>query len=341
MVLRHCSRRTFLRSSGIFSSALIASRRTTRAAKLRISKAQRVKEVLHGEKADRPPFTYWHHFRLEKFPGEKHAETTLAFYRKFDVDLLKVMSDFPYPVPQGLDKITEEADWQRLEVLKNPFPEQIKALNIIHKELKGEALFVETIFQSWTVARKLSSRAALAKLKDENPDLLKRMLRTISQSQANHVRQALDAGAAGIFLAVEAANDDIMDAEEYQKLVRESDLIVLDAAQNGGHLNILHMHGNKIHFDLLVSYPVQIINYSVHGTGIDLNVAKTKFSGTIMGGLDENRIAKVPRDELKSQIEAAARVMQNRRFILSPGCSVPDDIPDEPLLQVKEIVQNG
>ncbi len=341
MALRHCSRRTFLRSSGILSSALVASRRTVRAAKSKTSKVQIVKAVLQGEKVDRVPFTFWHHFRLDKFPGEKHAEATLAFYRKFDVDLLKVMSDFPYPLPEGLDKIEEEADWSKLELLKNPFPEQVKALRIIQKELKGEVLFVETIFQSWTVARKLSSKQVVARLKDENPNLLRQVLRTISQSQANHVRHALDAGAAGIFLAVEAADADVMSAEEYQRLVRESDLIVLDAARTGGHLNILHMHGNKIHFDELIVHPVQVINYSVYGTGIDLGTAKTKFSGTIMGGMDETHIANLSREELRSEIESAQRAMQKRRFILSPGCSVPDDIRDDPLQQVKEIVQTG
>jgi hypothetical protein len=104
------------------------------------------------------PFTCWHHFGLEKQPGNKHAEATIDFYHKFDVDFLKVMSDFPYPVPQGLEKISQPEEWQRVEPLKNPFPEQIKALRLIHKELRGQALFVETIFHSWNVAEKLSSK---------------------------------------------------------------------------------------------------------------------------------------------------------------------------------------
>ncbi len=336
---RHCTRRGFLRTSSIVSSALIASRRGARAARPKVSKVQKVKAVLQGEKVDRLPFSYWHHFRLDT--AEKHAEAMLEFYRKFDVDLLKVMSDFRYPLPEGLEKLEEEAHWQKLEVLKNPYPEQVKALRIIQKELKGEVLYVETIFHSWTVARKLSSKQAVMKLKEENPNLLRQALRTLAQSQANHVRHALDAGAAGVFLAVEAANEDILTAEEYQKLVRESDLIVLDAAREGGHLNILHMHGNKIHFDLLVAYPVQVINYSIHGTGVELSTARTKFSGTLMGGLDETRIASLSEEEIKGQIRTAVQTMQNRRLILSPGCSVPDDIKDEPLLRVKDLVQNG
>ena len=126
-----------------------------------------------------------HHFGLEKLPGDKHAEATLAFYHKYDLDLIKVMSDFPYPLPTGLEKIETTEDWQKLEVLKNPFPEQIKALKLIHKDVKGQAPFVETIFQSWTVAEKLSSKPTVRKLKEQDPNPQEGLARYF-ESQANH-----------------------------------------------------------------------------------------------------------------------------------------------------------
>ena len=335
------SRRDFLKLSAAVPLAMLAGRDMSAASKLQMSKFERVKAVLHGERVDRLPFSFWHHFGLEKSSGEKQAEAILAFYRKFDPDLVKVMSDFPYPVPEGLEKISITEDWEQLDVLKNPFPEQIKALKIIHKELKGQAPFVETIFQSWTVAEKLSSRETVRKLKDQNPNLLKRVLRVISESQANHARLALEAGAAGIFLAIAAADDLVMDSQEYLKFVRESDLVILDATKGKSYLNILHLHGNKVHFDNMVAYPVQVINYSVHGTGMDLIRAKRKFSGTLMGGLDEVKIASLGESDLRSEIQQAIMVMQKRRLILAPGCSVPNDITDDPLLKVRDLLQKS
>lgn len=306
-----------------------------------MSKTERIKAALRGERVDRLPFTFWHHFGLEKLPGEKHAEATMLFYRKFDVDLLKVMSDFPYPLPEGLERIEAPEDWQRIEPLKNPFPEQIKALRLINKELKGQALFVETIFQSWTVAEKLSSKKAVSQLKDEDPKILKKVLRAISESQANHARLALDAGAAGIFLAVVAADSFVMDASEYMKMVRESDLMILDAVKDRSYLNILHIHGKKPHLENLLSYPVQVLNYSAHETGIALADMRKKFTGTLMGGLNEGKIATQGAEETSAEIRETALAMQRRRFILSPGCSVPNDIADESLLRIREFVQRG
>jgi uroporphyrinogen decarboxylase len=335
------SRRKFLKASALFPSILFTTSRLSGQAKRPMSKMERVKAILRAERVDRLPFTFWHHFGLENLPGEKHAEATVAFYRKFDPDLVKVMSDFPYPLPEGLEKIETAADWQRLEPLKNPFPEQVKALRLINKELKGQAPFVETIFQSWTVAEKLSSKKAVGQLKEDDPKLLKKVLRVISESQANHVSLALDAGAAGIFLAVAAADSFVMDPPEYLKIVRESDLIILDAVKEKGYLNILHVHGKKPHFETLLPYPVQVMNYSVHETGMNLATARKQFTGTLMGGLNETAIAKQTQEEIQRDIHVAMSEMQKRRFILSPGCSVPNDIGDEPLLRVRELVQNS
>ena len=60
-----------------------------------------------------------------------------------------------------------------------------------------------------------------------------------------------------------------------------------------------------------------------------------------MGGLNEAKIATQPVEALSEEIRQAALTMQRRRFILSPGCSVPNDIADEPLLKVREVVQKG
>jgi uroporphyrinogen decarboxylase len=338
---RDISRRGFLTAGTLISSFLFEKERLSCQAKSQLSKTERVKATLQAERIDRLPFTFWHHFGLEKLPAEKHAEATMAFYRKFDVDLLKVMSDFPYPSTEGVEKIETSEEWQRLEPLKNPFPEQIKALRLINRDLKGQAPFVETIFQSWTVAEKLSSKKALAQLKNDDPKLLKKVLRVISESQANHARLALDAGAAGIFLAVAAADNFVMDSPEYLKLVRESDLVILDALKDRSYLNILHVHGKKPHLETLVTYPVQVLNYSVHETEMSLALARRKFTGTLMGGLNEAKIATQPGEALSEEIRQAALTMQRRRFILSPGCSVPNDIADEPLLKVREVVQKG
>ena len=161
------------------------------AAAPRMSSRERVDHVLKGEPVDRPPFSYWHHFGLEKFPGERQAEATLNFHRKFRTDLVKVMSDYPYPKSRG--------KWYELQPLANPFPEQIRALELIRAGLNGDAYFVETIFNPWNVAEKLSSPKDVLELQQRNPKALQAALHAIAESEANHAKKAIATGAAGVF----------------------------------------------------------------------------------------------------------------------------------------------
>ena len=61
------SRRHFLYLSAAGALAAAAPRMTGK---------QRVDRALKGEDVDRTPFSYWHHFGLEKLPGERVAEAT-------------------------------------------------------------------------------------------------------------------------------------------------------------------------------------------------------------------------------------------------------------------------
>jgi hypothetical protein len=62
---------------------------------------KRVDRALAGQDVDRPPFSAWHHFGLEKEPPEVFAQATIQFHRQTGTDLVKVMSDFPYPKGNG------------------------------------------------------------------------------------------------------------------------------------------------------------------------------------------------------------------------------------------------
>ena len=69
-----------------------------------LSRRERVDRPPQGKDVDRTPFTFWHHFGL-KTP-EEHVKATLDFHAKYRTDIVKVMSDFPYPQPAGLSTLS-------------------------------------------------------------------------------------------------------------------------------------------------------------------------------------------------------------------------------------------
>ncbi len=290
---------------------------------------ERVHRARKGADVDRPPFSFWHHFLDESKPGEEHARSTLEFHEKFHTDLVKVMSDYPYPKPK--------AEWYALREEKNPFPQQIRALELIRDGLHGQAYFVETLFNPWKVAENLSSVEEVRRLQHEKPQALLDALELIAKSEANHARLAVAAGAAGVFVAIANAQDGIMTQADYAKFSEPFDRLVLDAVRSAP-LNILHLHGDRVYLDRFYDgWAASAINYSMHGTGVPIAKVRERYSGVILGGIDEVNYRKLTSADLKRQWGEAAKAA-GKKFILTPGCSVPNDSSDEELSRLPKIL---
>ncbi len=295
----------------------------------KLGSKERVDRALRGDDVDRPPFSFWYHFLLQEFPGERHAAATLDFHRRLRTDLVKVMSDYPYPKAAG--------KWYELKPEENPFPQQIRALELIRDGLAGEAHFVETLFNPWNFAEKLSSPAEVQKLKTEKPQALLDALDAITQSEINHARRAIATGASGIFLAVANAQEGILTREDYAKFSEPFDKRVLESVA-GAPLNILHLHQDKVYLDLFYKgWAATVINYSTHGTHVPVAEVRRGFPGVLMGGLDEVNFRTLSPAQMKEQWDAAQKAA-GKRFILAPGCSVPNDTKDEELLRLVNLL---
>ena len=290
---------------------------------------QRVDRVLEGAEVDRPPFTFYYHFRLQDLPGDHHARATLDFHKKFGTDLVKVMSDFPYP--------KSKRDWFQLEVVENPFPEQIKALELIAEGLSGRNHFIETVFNPWGVAGKLSSKEEVSRLKEENPQALLDALEIIAKSEANHARRTIKAGASGIFLAIGNAQEPELSREDYGRFSEPFDRMVLEAVADAP-LNTLHLHGEGVYLDrFYAGWPASVIQYSIHGTGQSYEQTREAYDGVLMGGLDEGSFRTLSSGQLESQWKSAQEEA-GRKFILAPGCSVPDETADSELQSLVDLL---
>jgi uroporphyrinogen-III decarboxylase len=291
-----------------------------------LTQKERVDRALKGIDLDRPPFSFWHHFGLTT--PEAHAKATLKFHREYHTDLVKVMSDFPYPRPKG--------KWYELKVDENPFPAQIRALEMIRDGLEAKAYFVETLFNPWNVAEKLSSPEEVKRLADEKPQALLDALDVIAQSEIHHARRALAAGAAGIFLSVANANSKELSPDDYLRFSAPFDRKIPEACT--ADLNVLHLHVDRDHVHLFKGFHVAAINYSLHVSGIPVSEMRQLYSEAIMGGLDEVNYRKLTAAELEAQWKSAEKAA-GKKFLLTPGCSVPNDSKRNELLRLPRLLR--
>jgi len=290
-----------------------------------MTKIERLRATLAGESVDRPPFSVWYHFGTQHASSERTAQVHLEFFEAYDLDFLKVMNDYDYPMPEGMEVMATPADLQRLtpfDVTRTPMGNQLKAIEIISKALRGKALFVDTVFNAWNTMRRNLVKEAMPKLMADHPRVLQDALKIMNQNLIQYALASLERGAAGIFLSVPATAESVT-LEQYEEFMRPFDLQFLKAIEEKGEFHILHAHGEKLYFDRLLDYPVHALSWADLNGGPTISEVRRRTSLTLMAGLDHVKFPYVSVRVIRDQVKAALAQAGNTKFILAPGCSVP------------------
>ena len=290
-----------------------------------MTKIERLRATLSGKPVDRPPFSIWYHFGSQHASPELAAQVHLNFFEYYDLDFLKVMNDYDYPLPEGMEVMETPADLKRLqpfEVTRTPMGQQLKAIQLIAKALKGKALFVDTVFNAWNTIRRNLVKEAMPKLMTEHADALIEALKIVNQNLIRYALATLERGSSGIFFSVPATAESLT-LEQFEKFMRPFDFEFLKAIAGKGECHVLHAHGEKLYLDRLLDYPVQAISWADLNGGPTIAEARKRTPLTLMAGIDHVKFpyvsAKVIRDQVKSAIAQAG----NSKFILACGCSIP------------------
>lgn len=290
-----------------------------------MTKIERLRASLAGKSVDRPPFSVWYHFGTQYASSERTAQVHLEFFEAYDLDFLKVMNDYDYPMPEGMEVMATPADLQRLtpfDVTRTPMGNQLRAIEIISKALRGKALFVDTVFNAWNTMRRNLVKEAMRKLMADHPRVLQDALKIVNQNLIQYALASLERGAAGIFLSVPATAESVT-LEQYEEFMRPFDLQFLKAIEGKGEFHILHAHGEKLYFDRLLDYPVHALSWADLNGGPTISEVRRRTSLTLMAGLDHVKFPYVSVRVIRDQVKAALATAGNTRFILTPGCSIP------------------
>ena len=205
-----------------------------------MTRVERVRAAVAGRAVDRPPFTVWYHFGLQHAPAEHTAQAHLEFLEAYDLDWLKVMNDYSYPMPPGVETLDRAGDLARVEPLDpaaTPMAAQLEVIERLARALAGRALVVDTVFNAWNTLRRNVVKDAIVPFMREHPKALERALGAVNESLIRYVRGSLARGAAGIFLSV-PASEEFVTREEYERFMRPFDLALLEAGRGAGELHV-------------------------------------------------------------------------------------------------------
>jgi len=323
-----------------------------------MTKEERIRAAFKRVALDRVPVALWRHFPGDDQNPERLAQATLAFQERFDFDFIKVSPSNAFcaadwgskTIYRGSENgtreyieyaIKEAEGWQRLkplDVTRGVLGGQLKCLRLLHREIGRRVPFIQTVFNPLMVAKYLAGPEFIVHLR-RYPQEFESALSVIGETMSDFAREAIRAGADGIFLAVQHASYDLLSESEYRQFGTPYDLQILEAASDGW-FNLLHIHGQKIMFDLLSNYPVQAVNWHTRTTPPTLREAQGRFSGALVGGLGRwDPLVYGSPEDVKAQVKEAIAQTEGRGLIIGPGCVVPITAPEMNIRAAREAVE--
>jgi uroporphyrinogen decarboxylase len=309
-----------------------------------MTKRERVWAAVHGENVDRPPFFFWHHFKPHNVPHAL-AQSTIDFFGRFDLDIYKIMPDMPYPFPPT--SIRQPDDWDLiapLEPTAGNLGRMAQTTALVRDAIGPETPLVVTVYSPITEARRFAGGPdALRQHLAENPSEVHRALGVLAGNLAGYCQELLDAGADGIYYAVQGIAGGWLSEAEFREFARPYDLLVLNAC-SAGWLNVIHLHGGpEIMVDLALGYPGAVVSWEDRLTGVRLADLRQRLGPkAAMGGIDERGAIN------QGDVAALTREMRDaldqteggKHLILAPGCSVPDEIDEGHLTLARRAVDD-
>ena len=274
------------------------------------------------------------------------AELTMEFFRKkFDLDIVKIMPDLPYPVPDhDIIVANQWSDLPDLGLDTPMFEQQLICIRTLRAELGKDFPLILTIFSPLTQTFRFVGKKQAIEHARENPLAFEQGLATMAANLRLLANEAIESGASGIFFSSMGATNIDFTPLEYARFGRPYDLQVLEGTK-AGWLNIIHVHADpaqeddEIYFENFIDYPVQVMSWSDRLTGPSLSEALTLTDKCLMGGLAERGpLTHGGETEIENEIMAAVTQTKSGRLILANGCSVPDDTPEEWLHVARKLV---
>ncbi len=330
------------------------------------TKKERLLAVLDGELADRPPVSAWRHFIDQEHSGpELFVKAMLDWHTTYDWDYVKLQprasyyeeawgGQFDFDQYEGvLPKCVKGfvgcgADLERIAALpgdKGPFAEQLQAVKLVCDGLEDDAPVFQTMMCPTSILQKLCAvnpigryRAAsrgdrMVTLMHEQPKLVHRALKNITDTLADYSQHLIRNGLFGVFYgATGLSRSTYLTKEEWEEFVKPYDLAMMDALKPCRIM--VHACGLEVNPEYFAHYPIDILHWPESATGnpsLDSAPQWLDPAITPMGGCDERLFGQHKAEEIAAATRHTLKRMANIPFVLAPDCSLALNTYDDEL----------
>ncbi len=321
-----------------------------------MNKRERTYTALEGQPVDQVPFSFWRHFYKQDQTPTGLASATLAFYKKYNLDLIKLTpSDF-YAIedwgvkistpkdddtPPRLRKTTikQPEDWTHLTtpgINDGAYGRELETIKLITSQLnKDDAPLLMTLYSPLTIAYKLAGDILFEHLK-ESPTEVHIGLATIAETTARFAKAILNAGADGIYFMSQLSRSNFLTQKMCQAFVVRYDLIALEWVRLQPAPLILYLAGENIYFDTVNQYPIHAVSWDNHHNSPSVIEALSLTDKTLMTGIDKNLLKTGYPDDQTTAINQTIATTGGTRLILAPAGFIAPDTPPNNLAHISQ-----
>ena len=293
-----------------------------------MTKAERVLAVMKKEPVDCVPAGFWFHYKPD-YSVQQMIDAHMKLYRETDMDIIKIMQDYPYPVSGN---ITCAEDWYHIQVKgtdSEEFRKMAEIIRGIRKEAGEDVLIFQTMFGPFKAASMTFGDDVLMKYCKEAPDAVTAGVQIIADALEQWTKGYLEAGADGIYYSAQFGEVGRFTKEEWKKLVCPSDLQILHVAERmEGKYNILHICGEpeyefKTHPDWFAEYPADLINWYVKDNHLSLEEGREMFSSAILGGMNnKGNVLTGPEEAIEAEVKEILDTFGTAGIMIGADCTI-------------------
>ena len=266
--------------------------------------------------------------------------------QRFDWDFMKVMSNrlhcvedwgcgIQWPSTPEFEAtvsryvVQSPEDWFRLEVLdpaQGSLKREVEVIKRLVEEVGEEIPIQATLYSPLTIAFKLvdESGKVVFNQMETHPDALRHGLKTISESMRLLARAYMDAGACGVFYAIQMAGHPRFTSDLYEEFCRADDMMVLEEVAGRSKFSMVHLHGSEtVNFDTFLSLPVEALNWHDQLVGPSMAAVRAKTSKMLVAGVTDHKgLVGMDNTAMAEMFDRALKGCGPKGIILGPGCTV-------------------
>ena len=293
-----------------------------------------LRALVRAEPLDGVPVLLWKHFRIDE--PRQLARRTVDFYRRHRLSAAKIMPDIPL-----LFEDRSLSSWSQVAQLRR-FGPAVTTGRAADTCAPSNSCGGSWTPRTWCWSRFFSplaliglwcGPAALREMAQGDRAVAHSVLCALAGVVSGLAQACVAAGADGIYYS--CWGQDVLSAEEYSELGVPYDLAGLRGAA-AAEFRLLHLHGRVDDVERYAGYPVQVAGWSEVESPLSLEDGARSLPGKfIMGGIAENRSG--PADEATTARVAALAERFGPRFVLAPGCSLPDGTGDDALASLRAL----